>query len=403
MSWRVVRRTNGSGVTWGVVEISRCGWFQRISRGVPQPRATEFQNAWTACWGPTMVETVRPRVRARSANARASSTLACTGTRLAPTWQAATSSPSSKRPHTSPPSQRGSRVVVRARWSTKTFTTGSRPASAKKASRSGGPRGRTPWRVVSTRGAYAALGPTGSRSYSAARGDRVVRVDVVRVTIPVPSSRGGCPDRGRGCLEAARAAARPGHHHSRPRPADLAAARRGGRLRAGRRAVRRPRRGRTRRLRARAVHPRRHGPRRRGEDRPPPRGQGPARSPDRGPATDPARGPRGRPALRRLPGRPPADEGVHRRPDQGPRGGVRQPLPRDPGPSWLRRRRRGAGVLAGRHGRNRDPERPAVRHGETAPDLAPGLHGHDAPDADRHPQRDARDHRAERAGPVGRR
>ena len=38
--------------------------------------------------------------------------LACTGTRLAPTWQAATSRPSSKRPHISPPSQRGSRLVV---------------------------------------------------------------------------------------------------------------------------------------------------------------------------------------------------------------------------------------------------------------------------------------------------
>ena len=62
-----------------------------------------------------MVETVRPRVSARSAKARASSAVHCTGTRFAPTWQAATSSPASNRPHISPPSQRGSSVVVRAR------------------------------------------------------------------------------------------------------------------------------------------------------------------------------------------------------------------------------------------------------------------------------------------------
>ena len=115
MSCRVVRRTSGSGAMSGAAAISRCGWFQRISRGVPHPRATEFQKTCTASCGPTMVETVRPRVSARSAKARASSAVAWTGTRLAPTWQAARSSPSSKRPHISPPSQRGSRVVVRAR------------------------------------------------------------------------------------------------------------------------------------------------------------------------------------------------------------------------------------------------------------------------------------------------
>ena len=99
----------------GGPSICRCGCCQRVSRGVPQLAATPSQNTCTASCGPTIVETVRPRVRARSANAAASSAVACTGTRLAPTWHAARSRPPSKRPHISPPSQRGSRFVVRAR------------------------------------------------------------------------------------------------------------------------------------------------------------------------------------------------------------------------------------------------------------------------------------------------
>ena len=66
--------------------------------GRPQVPATPSQRVRTADCGPTIVETLRPRVRARSAKTRASSSVACTGTRFAPTWQAAVSLPSRKRP-----------------------------------------------------------------------------------------------------------------------------------------------------------------------------------------------------------------------------------------------------------------------------------------------------------------
>ena len=67
--------------------------------------------------GPQVAVEATPRrgPRARSANAATSSGPACTGTRLAPTWQAETIRPSTNRPQTSPPSQRRSRRVVRAR------------------------------------------------------------------------------------------------------------------------------------------------------------------------------------------------------------------------------------------------------------------------------------------------
>ena len=64
-----------------------------LPRRAPSCRRRRPTAATPASWSPTMVTTDRGRVSARSANARASSGAHSTGTRLAPTWQPATSRP----------------------------------------------------------------------------------------------------------------------------------------------------------------------------------------------------------------------------------------------------------------------------------------------------------------------
>ena len=134
-------RTSGSGSTSGGSRRPGAAGCHRVSRGGPHACSRSSQSARTAGSRPTIVDTVRPRRSSRSANAAASSAPASTGTRFAPTWQAATRSPSTYRPHTSPPSSRGSSRVERARCAANTLTVGWRSVSARNSATSGHPAG----------------------------------------------------------------------------------------------------------------------------------------------------------------------------------------------------------------------------------------------------------------------
>jgi hypothetical protein len=72
------------------------GWSRRGERAGPQCGSSRFHIGRTASRGPTIDDGRTLSEIACSANASTAAGVACTGTTLAPAWQADTSSPSSK-------------------------------------------------------------------------------------------------------------------------------------------------------------------------------------------------------------------------------------------------------------------------------------------------------------------
>ena len=306
-----------------------------------------------------MVDTVRPRVSARSAKARASSALACTGTRLAPTWQAATQLAALEAaPHLAAQPARleggGPRPVVDEDVHDR-VTAGQRQEGVE---------------VRRPQGAHPVAGREHEGSLRGPRPDRdplvhrVARVAVARVTGPVPSSREGRPAgsrsrRPRGCADCCEPRA-PSSVSSTCRPCCCAS-------------WRPPASWSTRRT-ARSASSRPDGSgleqfihvgmdpadvERIGHL---PEGKGLLGALIDDPRPIRLARPPGRPALGRLPGGPPADERASSasRSGSGTRSSATSTSPTlDRG--RVHRRGRGAGLRPGRHRRRRDRERPALR------------------------------------------